>query len=116
MMVLDDDDSQHLSGAIYIFQKHSKAQGFRHRLNSWFVKVLQQICCFSPHRFKHTQIRANAESAAFYVADDIEMEKTNKKLFSLLTTQMNLFNYEFWLNGEFSLKITSEIVREFPLL
>ncbi|XP_071786504.1 lysosomal cobalamin transporter ABCD4-like [Asterias amurensis] len=50
------------------------------------------------YRFKHTQIRANAESAAFHVADDIEMEKTNKKLFSLLTTQTNLFNYEFWLN------------------
>ncbi|XP_072021661.1 lysosomal cobalamin transporter ABCD4-like [Amphiura filiformis] len=49
-------------------------------------------------RFKHMQIRSNAESAAFYVAGDVERAKTNHTLFTLLDTQLNVANWEFWLH------------------
>ena len=55
------------------------------------------------------QIRANAESAAFYVADEVERQKTNKSLFNLLDTQLNVVNWEFWLHGRLKVLCSQEI-------
>ncbi|XP_068610264.1 lysosomal cobalamin transporter ABCD4 [Brachionichthys hirsutus] len=48
-------------------------------------------------RFKHMQIRVNAESAAFYRAGKVEHMRTNRRLQSLLQTQTSLINKELWL-------------------
>ncbi|KAA0704499.1 ATP-binding cassette sub-family D member 4 PMP70-related protein [Triplophysa tibetana] len=48
-------------------------------------------------RFKHMQIRVNAESAAFYWAGKVEQMRTNQRLQTLLSTQRSLMNKEFWL-------------------
>ncbi|XP_061785425.1 lysosomal cobalamin transporter ABCD4 isoform X1 [Nerophis lumbriciformis] len=48
-------------------------------------------------RFKHMQIRVNAESAAFYRAGKVEHMRTNRRLQSLLLTQQSLINKELWL-------------------
>nr|XP_057912833.1 ATP-binding cassette sub-family D member 4 [Doryrhamphus excisus] len=48
-------------------------------------------------RFKHMQIRVNAESAAFYRAGKVEHMRTNRRLQSLLKTQQSLINKELWL-------------------
>ncbi|XP_029351907.1 lysosomal cobalamin transporter ABCD4 isoform X1 [Echeneis naucrates] len=48
-------------------------------------------------RFKHMQIRVNAESAAFYRAGKVEHTRTNRRLQALLETQKNLINKELWL-------------------
>ncbi|XP_068198130.1 lysosomal cobalamin transporter ABCD4 isoform X2 [Antennarius striatus] len=48
-------------------------------------------------RFKHMQIRVNAESAAFYRAGKVEHMRTDRRLQSLLQTQRSLINKELWL-------------------
>ncbi|XP_061561233.1 ATP-binding cassette sub-family D member 4 isoform X4 [Phycodurus eques] len=48
-------------------------------------------------RFKHMQIRVNAESAAFYRAGKVEHMRTDRRLQTLLQTQRNLINKELWL-------------------
>uniref|UniRef100_A0A3Q3MNN3 ATP-binding cassette, sub-family D (ALD), member 4 n=1 Tax=Mastacembelus armatus TaxID=205130 RepID=A0A3Q3MNN3_9TELE len=48
-------------------------------------------------RFKHMQIRVNAESAAFYRAGKVEHMRTNRRLQALLETQKSLINKELWL-------------------
>ncbi|XP_051538864.1 lysosomal cobalamin transporter ABCD4-like isoform X2 [Myxocyprinus asiaticus] len=48
-------------------------------------------------RFKHMQIRVNAESAAFYRAGKVEHMRTDQRLKNLLHTQRNLMNKELWL-------------------
>ncbi|XP_036448190.1 ATP-binding cassette sub-family D member 4 isoform X2 [Colossoma macropomum] len=48
-------------------------------------------------RFKHMQIRVNAESAAFYRAGKVEHVRTDWRLQSLLHTQRSLMNKELWL-------------------
>lgn len=48
-------------------------------------------------RFKHMQIRVNAESAAFYRAGKVEHMRTNRRLQALLQTQKSLVNKELWL-------------------
>ncbi|XP_054617255.1 ATP-binding cassette sub-family D member 4 isoform X2 [Dunckerocampus dactyliophorus] len=48
-------------------------------------------------RFKHMQIRVNAESAAFYRAGKVEHMRTNRRLQALLKTQQSLINKELWL-------------------
>ncbi|XP_055957277.1 lysosomal cobalamin transporter ABCD4-like [Patella vulgata] len=53
-------------------------------------------------RFKHMQLRVNAESAAFYRCGTIEEKKTNEKLQSLLSVQHKLIQREYLLN--FSIK------------
>lgn len=45
-------------------------------------------------RFKHMQIRSNAESIAFYRSGQLEERKTNSRLWSLLRTQRQLINFE----------------------
>uniref|UniRef100_A0A8U7MDV6 ATP binding cassette subfamily D member 4 n=1 Tax=Corvus moneduloides TaxID=1196302 RepID=A0A8U7MDV6_CORMO len=51
--------------------------------------------CF--HRFKHMQIRVNAEPAAFYRAGRVEHMRTDRRLQSLLKTQRELIGKELWL-------------------
>ncbi|XP_019344254.1 lysosomal cobalamin transporter ABCD4 isoform X6 [Alligator mississippiensis] len=51
--------------------------------------------CF--HRFKHMQIRVNAEPAAFYRAGRVEHMRTDRRLQSLLQTQRELMGKELWL-------------------
>ncbi|PIK48919.1 ATP-binding cassette sub-family D member 4 [Apostichopus japonicus] len=53
-------------------------------------------------RFKHVQIRTNAEAAAFYTAGPVEKIKADKKLSSLLDTQMNLFLSIYLITSEAS--------------
>ncbi|RXN02635.1 ATP-binding cassette sub-family D member 4 isoform X2 [Labeo rohita] len=48
-------------------------------------------------RFKHMQIRVNAESAAFYRAGKVEHMRTDRRLQMLLSTQKSLMNKELWL-------------------
>uniref|UniRef100_A0A673M8Q1 ATP-binding cassette sub-family D member 4-like n=1 Tax=Sinocyclocheilus rhinocerous TaxID=307959 RepID=A0A673M8Q1_9TELE len=48
-------------------------------------------------RFKHMQIRVNAESAAFYRAGKVEHMRTDRRLQMLLSTQRSLMNKELWL-------------------
>ncbi|KAM3861190.1 lysosomal cobalamin transporter ABCD4-like [Diretmus argenteus] len=48
-------------------------------------------------RFKHMQIRVNAESAAFYRAGKVEHMRTDRRLQTLLYTQRSLMNKELWL-------------------
>ncbi|XP_077101440.1 lysosomal cobalamin transporter ABCD4 isoform X2 [Siphateles boraxobius] len=48
-------------------------------------------------RFKHMQIRVNAESAAFYRAGKVEHIRTDRRLQMLLSTQRSLMNKELWL-------------------
>uniref|UniRef100_A0AAX7UE33 ATP-binding cassette, sub-family D (ALD), member 4 n=1 Tax=Astatotilapia calliptera TaxID=8154 RepID=A0AAX7UE33_ASTCA len=48
-------------------------------------------------RFKHMQIRVNAESAAFYRAGKVEHMRTDRRLQALLYTQKRLINKELWL-------------------
>nr|XP_033808404.1 ATP-binding cassette sub-family D member 4 isoform X1 [Geotrypetes seraphini] len=48
-------------------------------------------------RFKHMQIRVNAESAAFYRAGRVEHLRTNQRLAYLLQTQRELIYKELWL-------------------
>ncbi|KAK0138443.1 ATP-binding cassette sub-family D member 4 [Merluccius polli] len=48
-------------------------------------------------RFKHMQIRVNAESAAFYRAGKVEHMRTDRRLQDLLHTQKRLINKELWL-------------------
>uniref|UniRef100_A0A3Q3WYN1 Uncharacterized protein n=1 Tax=Mola mola TaxID=94237 RepID=A0A3Q3WYN1_MOLML len=48
-------------------------------------------------RFKHMQIRVNAESAAFYRAGKVEHMRTDRRLQVLLQTQRILVNKELWL-------------------
>ncbi|KAM4633388.1 lysosomal cobalamin transporter ABCD4 [Polymixia lowei] len=48
-------------------------------------------------RFKHMQIRVNAESAAFFRAGKVEHMRTDRRLQTLLHTQKRLMNKELWL-------------------
>ncbi|XP_052380347.1 ATP-binding cassette sub-family D member 4 [Oncorhynchus keta] len=48
-------------------------------------------------RFKHMQIRSNAESAAFYRAGIVEHMRTDRRLQTLLRCQKSLMNKELWL-------------------
>ncbi|XP_077592917.1 lysosomal cobalamin transporter ABCD4 [Stigmatopora nigra] len=49
-------------------------------------------------RFKHMQIRVNAESAAFYRAGKVEHARTERRLQTLLETQKRLINNQLWLS------------------
>ncbi|XP_002739244.1 lysosomal cobalamin transporter ABCD4-like [Saccoglossus kowalevskii] len=49
-------------------------------------------------RFRHMQIRVNSEAIAFFRAEELEAEKTNRKLHNLLNVQQTLINWDLWLN------------------
>ncbi|XP_067894758.1 ATP-binding cassette sub-family D member 4 isoform X2 [Heterodontus francisci] len=59
--------------------------------------LVQQEKLEGDFRFKHMQIRVNAESAAFYRAGRVEHMRTNWRLQDLLQTQRELMNRELWL-------------------
>ncbi|XP_033735733.1 ATP-binding cassette sub-family D member 4-like isoform X2 [Pecten maximus] len=54
-------------------------------------------------RFKHMQMRVNAESAAFYKAGAVEMNKTDNHLDNLLSVQKNLVIRKYFLNMSINL-------------
>ncbi|XP_066483163.1 lysosomal cobalamin transporter ABCD4 isoform X2 [Tiliqua scincoides] len=60
-------------------------------------KLVQQEKLEGNFRFKHMQLRVNAESAAFYRAGQVEHMRTNRRLQSLLQTQRELIGKELWL-------------------
>ncbi|XP_060119359.1 lysosomal cobalamin transporter ABCD4 isoform X2 [Heteronotia binoei] len=59
--------------------------------------LVQQEKLEGDFRFKHVQLRVNAESAAFYRAGQVEHMRTNRKLQKLLQTQRELIGKELWL-------------------
>ncbi|XP_072536373.1 lysosomal cobalamin transporter ABCD4 isoform X2 [Salminus brasiliensis] len=59
--------------------------------------LIQQEKLEGDFRFKHMQIRVNAESAAFYRAGKVEHMRTDQRLQSLIHTQRSLMNAELWL-------------------
>ncbi|XP_069714601.1 lysosomal cobalamin transporter ABCD4 isoform X7 [Phaenicophaeus curvirostris] len=60
-------------------------------------KLVQQEKLEGDFRFKHMQIRVNAEPAAFYRAGQVEHTRTNRRLQNLLQTQRELIGKELWL-------------------
>ncbi|XP_074852892.1 lysosomal cobalamin transporter ABCD4 isoform X2 [Carettochelys insculpta] len=60
-------------------------------------KLVHQEKLEGDFRFKHMQIRVNAESAAFYRAGQVEHMRTDRRLQSLLQTQRELMGKELWL-------------------
>ncbi|XP_063075771.1 ATP-binding cassette sub-family D member 4 [Engraulis encrasicolus] len=60
--------------------------------------LVQQEKLEGDFRFKHMQIRVNAESMAFYRAGKVELTRTTKTFQSLLQTQRRLMNKELWLS------------------
>ncbi|XP_019344253.1 lysosomal cobalamin transporter ABCD4 isoform X5 [Alligator mississippiensis] len=60
-------------------------------------KLVQQEKLEGDFRFKHMQIRVNAEPAAFYRAGRVEHMRTDRRLQSLLQTQRELMGKELWL-------------------
>lgn len=64
--------------------------------------VYKKEKCEGDFRFKHMQIRVNAESMAFYQSGATEMFKTNSKLFDLLQAQYKLAQRKYALT--FSIK------------
>ena len=59
------------------------------------MKVYNNLYYF---RFKHMQIRVNAESAAFYKSGYIENRKTDHQLVKLVKTSQKLVLKEYQLN------------------
>ncbi|XP_022787215.1 ATP-binding cassette sub-family D member 4-like [Stylophora pistillata] len=59
--------------------------------------VVKQEKLEGDFRFKHMQIRSNAESIAFYRSAGLEMRKTNSKLQSLIKVQTRIVTYESFL-------------------
>ncbi|XP_072480115.1 lysosomal cobalamin transporter ABCD4 isoform X3 [Notamacropus eugenii] len=60
-------------------------------------KLVQQEKLEGDFRFKHVQLRVNAEPAAFYRAGHVEHVRTNYRLQKLLKTQKELMSKELWL-------------------
>uniref|UniRef100_A0A8D2L6Z4 ATP binding cassette subfamily D member 4 n=1 Tax=Varanus komodoensis TaxID=61221 RepID=A0A8D2L6Z4_VARKO len=60
-------------------------------------KLVHQEKLEGDFRFKHMQLRVNAESAAFYRSAEVEHMRTNHRLQILLQTQRELMNKELWL-------------------
>ncbi|XP_007939612.2 lysosomal cobalamin transporter ABCD4 [Orycteropus afer afer] len=62
------------------------------------AKLVQQEKLEGDFRFKHMQIRVNAEPAAFYRAGHVEHMRTDFRLQKLLQTQRELMSKELWLS------------------
>uniref|UniRef100_A0A8C5Q020 ATP binding cassette subfamily D member 4 n=1 Tax=Leptobrachium leishanense TaxID=445787 RepID=A0A8C5Q020_9ANUR len=60
-------------------------------------RLVQQEKQEGDFRFKHVQIRVNAEAAAFGRAGSVEHSRTDKRLQTLILTQKELMYQEFWL-------------------
>lgn len=59
--------------------------------------LVQQERLEGDFRFKHMQIRVNAESIAFFRAGNVEHIRTNHRLHRLVQTQKQLMTKELWL-------------------
>lgn len=82
--------------------------------------VYQQERREGDFRFKHMQMRVNAESAAFYRASAVEEMKTNQTLGKLISIQSRLIHWEFALNFSINMadylgSILSYIALAFPI-
>ncbi|XP_039597628.1 ATP-binding cassette sub-family D member 4 isoform X2 [Polypterus senegalus] len=89
-----DNPDQRISQDVERFCKQLSTMASR-LIISPFTLAYYTFQCF--YRFKHMQIRVNAESAAFYRAGKVEHMRTNRRLGSLLETQKNLMTKELWL-------------------
>ncbi|KAE8585966.1 hypothetical protein XENTR_v10021513 [Xenopus tropicalis] len=61
-------------------------------------KLVQQEKLEGDFRYKHVQVRVNAEAAAFYRAGSVELSRTDSRLQKLIVAQKDLINQELWLN------------------
>ncbi|XP_041428901.1 lysosomal cobalamin transporter ABCD4 isoform X1 [Xenopus laevis] len=61
-------------------------------------KLVQQEKLEGDFRYKHVQVRVNAEAAAFYRAGSVELSRTGSRLQKLIVAQKDLINQELWLN------------------
>ncbi|XP_060031449.1 lysosomal cobalamin transporter ABCD4 isoform X2 [Erinaceus europaeus] len=61
------------------------------------AKLVQQEKLEGDFRFKHMQVRVNAEPAAFFRAGHVEHMRTDRRLQRLLQTQRELMSKELWL-------------------
>ncbi|XP_032200837.1 ATP-binding cassette sub-family D member 4 isoform X6 [Mustela erminea] len=61
------------------------------------AQLVQQEKLEGDFRFKHMQIRVNAEPAAFFRAGHVEHMRTDRRLQRLLQTQRELMSKELWL-------------------
>ncbi|XP_053552947.1 lysosomal cobalamin transporter ABCD4 [Bombina bombina] len=59
--------------------------------------LVQQEKLEGDFRFKHVQVRVNAEGAAFYRAGPVEHSRTDRRLQHLILTQKDLMYRELWL-------------------
>ncbi|XP_071972960.1 lysosomal cobalamin transporter ABCD4 isoform X1 [Engystomops pustulosus] len=60
-------------------------------------KLIQQEKLEGDFRFKHVEIRVNAEAAAFTRAGSVEHSRTARRLQHLISAQKELMNQELWL-------------------
>ncbi|KAG9481663.1 hypothetical protein GDO78_010744 [Eleutherodactylus coqui] len=60
-------------------------------------KLVQQEKLEGDFRFKHVEIRVNAEAAAFTRAGLVEHSRTAQRLQNLISVQKDLMNQELWL-------------------
>ncbi|XP_072284960.1 lysosomal cobalamin transporter ABCD4 isoform X2 [Pyxicephalus adspersus] len=61
-------------------------------------KLVEQEKLEGDFRFKHVQIRVNAEAAAFTRAGSVEYARTERRLKCLIATQKDLMYQELWLS------------------
>ncbi|XP_073494272.1 lysosomal cobalamin transporter ABCD4 isoform X2 [Phyllobates terribilis] len=61
-------------------------------------KLVQQEKLEGDFRFKHVEIRVNAEAAAFARAGSVEHSRTAKRLQHLISAQKELMTQELWLS------------------
>ncbi|XP_020649530.3 lysosomal cobalamin transporter ABCD4 isoform X2 [Pogona vitticeps] len=89
-----DNPDQRISQDVERFCKQLSSMASRLILSP-FTLAYYTYQCF--YRFKHMQLRVNAESAAFYRAGEVEHMRTNRRLQNLLQTQRELIGKELWL-------------------
>ncbi|XP_069640002.1 lysosomal cobalamin transporter ABCD4 isoform X8 [Haliaeetus albicilla] len=89
-----DNPDQRISQDVERFCRQLSSMA-RKLIISPFTLAYYTYQCF--HRFKHMQIRVNAEPAAFYRAGRVEHMRTDWRLQSLLQTQRELIGKELWL-------------------
>ena len=82
--------------------------------------IVNQERCEGNFRYKHMNIRSNAESIAFFHSGKVEQLKANENLSRLLKVQQKIVYYEFWLNFAVNLfdylgSILSYIIIAFPI-
>ncbi|XP_046847751.1 lysosomal cobalamin transporter ABCD4-like [Xenia sp. Carnegie-2017] len=114
-------DSTKYIGVVSIYGYFILGTIFNKILMSPIIKlVFQQEKLEGNFRFKHMQIRVNAESTAFYNSSLLEEKRTNIKLENLLRVQYKLIAYQLFLQCsvnffDYSGSIVSYIVVSIPV-